>query len=498
MLRGFFNATTVFTGIIELLPDDLKLVMCNQRMAELYGYSVDEMLTLRLSDLPFSEALRQSRLELYRSCWETGKPLTTEYSLPLRGQDYYFQESISPIRDSNSGRSLLSFAAVDITDRRRAEDELRRLNTELEQRVHERTVELQRERNLSQTILDSMGEGVIYSEDGTIHYVNRALGTLTDYAAQELIGSPDGIFLGRDHIDQQGITAVYSLSGLVSEAEMTWRGERAFFRKNGSNFNAALTVSRLINVSRIDNPGSKSGIIVLVRDISEEKQLEAQKSRFIADASHELRTPLTNITTRLYLLRKQPEQSETHLSALDNAVNRATELVEDLLDINRFERGAVHLKRQQTLLQDLVMLAVQSQLPEAAAKNILLGTDMPTEAIFVLVDPNRFLQVIVNLLTNAINYTPGGGRVTVELGVEAVETRQYAVLRVRDNGIGIPPEHLPHISEPFYRVDHSARRGTGLGLSIAKEIIDLHKASLIIESAVGVGSTFGVMLPVVS
>jgi signal transduction histidine kinase len=135
--------------------------------------------------------------------------------------------------------------------------------------------------------------------------------------------------------------------------------------------------------------------------------------------------------------------------------------------------------------------AVEVQRPEAERKRQMLSLEMPSVPCFIYADAGRLTQVITNLLTNAINYTPVGGSITVR--VEADEIRNCVMIHVEDTGVGIDPDNLPHIFQPFFRVV-SEVEGTGLGLSIAREIIDLHDGAIEVKSVVGKGSTFSVRL----
>jgi signal transduction histidine kinase len=145
-------------------------------------------------------------------------------------------------------------------------------------------------------------------------------------------------------------------------------------------------------------------------------------------------------------------------------------------------------------VQSLITEVVQFEQPAAADKHVALRVDMPDEALYLLADPQRLKQVLLNLVANAVTYTLEGGQVCVQLLRERSDGMGYIVIRVQDTGIGIAPEHLPRLTEPFFRVQESSGHGTGLGLSISKEIVALHGGVLSIESKPGEGSTFSVRL----
>ncbi|MBC7811936.1 MAG: PAS domain-containing sensor histidine kinase, partial [Burkholderiales bacterium] len=366
-------------------------------------------------------------------------------------------------------------------------EQTRRYADELEERVVARTVELVMERHQLQTILDATGEGIFYTEGTVIQYANRALYEMTGYTSEELLGQPSHSLRSLT-LSEAETNALEEFDSVV-RAGGVWRAETRGRRKDGEDYDAGLTVS-LIGTGN-EEP---MRMVTIVRDISKDKELEAQKKRFIANASHELRTPITNLQTRLYLTRKQPQNLDTHLDIMERVADRLKLLVEDLLDVSRFERGIIPMKPRRILLQELVTDVARLQQPEAENKHITLICNVPTMPLYVHADPQRILQVITNLITNAINYTNEGGQVLV-LATEVVKSDQrMAVVHVQDTGMGIAPEHMQQIFQPFFRVGGDIV-GTGLGLSIAREIIALHGGEITVESQVGQGSRFSVRLP---
>jgi PAS domain S-box-containing protein len=365
----------------------------------------------------------------------------------------------------------------------------RRHAIELEQRVQERTAELEQQHAQLQAILDAMGEGVIYSDmSNHVKYINRSFARMVGYGVTEFLSHPT--------------QAYAAITGAIENAEEwrkavrraiehggTWRGELQLRRKDGSSFDASETVTAVTLPA-----GPILGRVEIIRDISQEKALQAQKDRFIANASHELRTPLTNLKMRLYLARKQPYRLDEHLSIVDQVTDRMEHLVDDLLDISRFERGTIELDRHEVVLQNLISHVVMIQQPHADQKNIRLALDLPHVPLRTLADPKRLVQVFTNLIVNAINYTREDGFVAVQLHAHREGNGDYALVRIRDSGVGIQPRFLPQIFEPFFRVTDGSVKGTGLGLSISKEIIELHGGAIMVESEIGKGSTFTVKL----
>jgi PAS domain S-box-containing protein len=363
---------------------------------------------------------------------------------------------------------------------------------ELEAMVEERTLELLREREQMQAILDGTGEGIFYAEDTRIRYANSALTTITGYQSHEFIGQSSSMLLppqdaAAKEKDDEGISTLDHIPEVVEDGG-TWRDDVLLQRADGSTFEAGLTISR---VGRRDDDVLRT--VTIVRDISREKALERQKTRFIANAAHELRSPVTSLNTRLYLIRKQPEQYERHLTHLEKVSLRMNRLISDLLDMSSFEQGRIQLRKETIILQDVLQDTLEMHEAEAEQEQIAIEVDMPLDPVHLLADPHRLQQVFTNLLTNAIHYTPPGGQIHLQV---QPETDTVCVL-FKDTGEGIPESDLPHIFQPFYRVTKE-KEGTGLGLSIAREIVEQHDGSIRAESTPGEGSVFQVVLPLFS
>ncbi|MBN1678792.1 MAG: PAS domain S-box protein [Anaerolineae bacterium] len=391
---------------------------------------------------------------------------------------------------------LQSFADQAATAIRNATlyDAIERQAAELEQRVSERTAELETQRAQLQAILDAMGEALLYSAGRNVAYVNRAFNELFGFDLDEVKNDPPGIhrYILND------VPTAQRIRGRVLDAferGQSWRGEVQLRRKDNSVFDAAITFTRV--------PGQHDqghlGEVAIFRDISQEKALQAQKDRFIANASHELRTPLANVKTRLYLAHRQPEKLEWHLNVLEQVTDSMSELVESLLDVSRFERGIIPLSRKVITLQDVISGVINVQYSEAELKSVRLVSEMLPDPLRVMADRPRLEQVITNLVVNAINYTPPEGQVTVTLSHEPGSPHApagRAVLRVQDTGVGIDPDLLAQVFEPFFRANQGTTTGTGLGLTIAKEIVELHGGEITVESEPGHGSVFVVKLDV--
>lgn len=225
------------------------------------------------------------------------------------------------------------------------------------------------------------------------------------------------------------------------------------------------------------------------------EKLFATQRRFLADVSHELRTPLTVIKGEVGLMRLTNELDEESLRSIEKEVDRLSRLVGDLLLLAQAESGQLPLELKSVEL-DTILLEVIQQMQVLASGKVNLRLE-EIDQVMVNGDRDRLKQVILNLVSNAVNYTPAGGE--VRLWLSKIDQRAY--LKVEDTGPGIPPEDLPYIFDRFYRGDPSRKRtensGFGLGLSIAKWIVDRHGGQIEVESQVGKGTRFTVWLPLV-
>lgn len=220
-----------------------------------------------------------------------------------------------------------------------------------------------------------------------------------------------------------------------------------------------------------------------------------RQRQFTADASHELRTPVTLMLSQLDVVlerARSPEEYERALRSLRDDTWRLRRLLEDLLTLARADAQQDVLQRERLDLGELAEQVVESMQPLATERNVRL-TVRAERDICVFADQARLMQLVLNLVENGVRHTLGGGLVAVS--VERTP-KSLAALTVRDTGIGIPPEHLPHVFERFYRVDPArSSGGTGLGLAISRQIAEAHSGAIEVQSEVGEGTTFCVLLP---
>jgi PAS domain S-box-containing protein len=347
--------------------------------------------------------------------------------------------------------------------------------------------------------------------DGVVTSWNAGATRLFGYTAEEMIGSPIFKLIPPDLLmEEEEILSKLRRGERIDHYETRRR------TRDGTLVDVSLTVSPVLDVT-----GSIVGASKIARDISalrraqadrdqllmaerraraEAERLGHMKDEFLATLSHELRTPLTTIIGWTNLLRRRATVSQEEMKAAVETIYRnaraQAQIIDDLLDMSRIISGKIRLQSESVDLRDLVNAALDSIQPSAASKQIEVIPLLDPATGVIAGDPARLQQVLWNLLTNAIKFTPTGGRIHVRLRW----LEDGAEISVTDTGIGIAPEFLPHVFERFRQADGSTTRehgGLGLGLSIVRNLVELHGGSVAVSSpGTNRGSTFTVRLPV--
>jgi signal transduction histidine kinase len=321
-----------------------------------------------------------------------------------------------------------------------------------------------------ETVLSSMEEGVVLAApDGRIR--------LTNPAAERHLGARPS-----------SLSAVLPLS--LQDAARTATAERHIVSVEAETG----APSRWLRASAIP-VGDDGSMLLVVRDVTEAKLLEAVRRDFVANASHELKTPAASIQATAETIRTAATQDPTVVprfaEQLDREAIRLSRIVSDLLDLSRLETGS---NLDETVAVD-GLLREEAERFERAASEASVGLTIHAETAVRVRGSARDLSLLIrNLVDNAIRYTRAGGRVDVGLACDG----GHAVLTVADTGIGIPTRDLPRIFERFYRVDRARSRetgGTGLGLSIVRHIVENHHGTVSVTSELGRGTTFVIRLP---
>lgn len=245
----------------------------------------------------------------------------------------------------------------------------------------------------------------------------------------------------------------------------------------------------------------EGGVIAVIHDITDQKRLDDARREFVANVSHELRTPLTNIRsyteTLLDAAGELPLETEKQfLGVISSESERMARIVTDLLTLSRLDYGRMELRMTEFSLAEMLQNIVDAMKLNAEESNHTLQLEIIEPLPKIVGDRDRLEQVVVNIVSNAIKYTPPGGHIWISARSESEET---VCIVVKDDGIGIPEEDVPRLFERFYRVDKARSRaagGTGLGLAIAKEIVEQHAGHISIESVYGEGATVTISLPI--
>lgn len=365
---------------------------------------------------------------------------------------------------------------------------LRQYATHLEIEVAERTSELVLEQRRLQAIFDATGEGVLYLEDFRFQYVNPAFCRMLGYRADELVGQSLSLVYP-EMIDPDTHAPTALMKRLLSARVL--RIDTRLIGKDDHQFDARLTFT-LVG----DHDTHPARVVAVVRDISDEIALQRQRARFITNAAHELRTPLTSLGLRVHMLQKQPARLDEHLKHLERINTNLTRMVEELLDLSRFENDAIILERDWHNLQSIIRTAASIQKPFMERESVHLDVRIAVNSIQVYVDHGRMVQAVEKLLINALNYSEPDMTIQLEVQMRLVGDQQEAQIIVTDEGNGIDSELLPdQVFEAFSRPRLGNQFETGMGLALARQIVTLHGGLISAENRIQGGSRLTITLP---
>lgn len=385
-------------------------------------------------------------------------------------------------------------------------DQLRLIvNRALEKRSLQREMEvlrLERERSLRDiateksriaTIINCMGDGVLVCDrDSCVVLTNPAAGRMLGIQESSLIGRS----LSECRIDG---TLTDTILGSLRSADSAFPTVSQEICPTGG----AVPTFLRAHIAPVKNDlGETLGAVTVLQDITGLKELDRMKSDFVAMVSHELRSPVASIQQQLSVMLEglSGDLSDRQMKMLKRAKERGhglLDLINDLLDLSKIEAGMAVQYKEPLQMEELLGKIHEAMLPEAEAKRLKLKLHVEPPLRLVQGDRNNLEGVFTNLVNNAIKYTPEGGEIDIRVKGEGENIR----IDVSDTGIGISEKDLPRIFDRFYRVKSEKTRqivGTGLGLSIAKHIVEAHLGKIFVESEEGGGSTFTVVLPVVS
>ncbi len=442
----------------------------------------------RIGDQDFAPGNLQESLE--------GKPIPRRLATitTLAGQEKIMEFTGAPLRDEGDRVVMAMMVARDVTDDQRLRAEMREVNQRLlASGLREQALAQEAERQTAQlnALMENQTEGVIVAEStGRIVLVNRV--------GREMCGWPEGM-VPRTVEDYRRLD-LRRLDGTPLPFD-EWPINRAL---RGERFTDQETIlvwpsgeerRLLCSGSAVQQAGWKTLAITVYRDVTELRRLEQAKGEYISIISHDLRTPLTALMGFVQLLGMQlakkglGREAGIAEKALESA-RKMNSMIQDLADSARLESGKLELAKEPTNLNSLVKDIVERAGPPEDQHRLQVET---TEGIPKLsLDPNRFERALVNLISNALKYSPADRPVVVR-----VERRDgEAIVSVIDQGAGIPPEEVSHLFERYYRTKKTRKtEGLGLGLYITRQIVDAHGGRVWVESEQGKGSKFRVAVP---
>jgi PAS domain S-box-containing protein len=381
--------------------------------------------------------------------------------------------------------------------------ELEEANQSLRQDIVVRTKledELRRSEEKFRLLVGGIRDYAVFMLDpeGRIATWNDGAEAIKGYKAEEIIGEHFSRFYPQEAIDAKFPQMELEVAARVGRFEDEgWR-----LRKDGTAFWANVIITALF-----DSSGQLRGFAKVTRDMTERRRIvaleqsERKMNEFLAMLGHELRNPLAPIRNALDLMHLQSNgdsRLEWARSVIDRQLTQLTRLVDDLLDIGRISSGKIALHREPIEINAAVQRAVEASRPLADASQHTLEVRLSPEPVTVDGDLTRLSQAVLNLLTNAIKYTPSGGRIEVDVAREG----DMAVIHVKDSGIGMSPELIPRVFDLFVQGERSLDRsegGLGIGLTLVKRLVSLHGGTVSVHSAgPGQGSEFAISIPVLA
>ncbi len=370
--------------------------------------------------------------------------------------------------------------------RLRTSDETRTLADNINYLVEELKDKIrlaQEEKSKLMTALTSINEGVvILNQEERIEFLSPSLA---------------GILSGQ-YEDFLGKTLLESFRNAeLQKAFQSFKQTRQSISREIA-LGAAETVIMSVSLSEVQGLPGEEKVMIVFHDVTRLKKLERVRTDFVANVTHEIRTPLTAVIGYLETLQagalENPEDAKRFTDIMLKQARRLHRLVEDLMTLSRIELGEVVFRFEDILLPEAMDNVVSLLDAKAAAKTITLQNRLPRNLRPIKADRDRLSQILVNVLDNAVKFTPEGGRITME----AEERGDQVALKISDSGIGIPGEEIQRLGERFYRVDKTRSRelgGTGLGLSIVKHLMLAHGGRMEIESQPGRGTTVSLYFP---
>ena len=359
-------------------------------------------------------------------------------------------------------------------------------------RVEEAQESSDSERRRLDSVLSHMSDGVIATDRrGNISIINDMACEYLDVESKDVIGT--------------SILDVLKIREMQTMRELIENQDGIIVDMSDAGHDQILN-AYFSTIQR--ETGFISGLVCVLHDVTEQQKIDRERRQFVSNVSHELRTPLTSMRSYIEALNdgawKDPEVAPSFLKVTQDETDRMIRMINDLLSLSRMDSGTVKLDFELVNLNelfnyilnrfDMMLKKDNNDTRETKSKNYTIKRDFTKRDLWVEIDTDKFIQVVDNIMNNAIKYSPDGGVITCRL----LETHNHVILSITDQGLGIPRKDLGHIFDRFFRVDKARSRaqgGTGLGLAISKEVIEMHHGKIWVDSIEGKGSTFYISLP---
>lgn len=471
-------------------PDN-PIIYCNIAFEEISGYSQNEIIG---HNCRFLQALdrAQDERQIIKNAVKNGEECKVEIRNYRKNGSLFWNELIiSPVKDKNGEITHFIGVQNDITDRKKTENDLREEKSSVEKKILERTKELSENQAFLSSIIQTVRESLIVLDidykvlSANNHFLNSFKVTQEDTVGKLLFE------LGNHQWD------IDALKVLLTKILPTNNPVIDFEVEHDFPYIGKKTM--LVNAYRIEFEGQyKDRILIAIEDITEKKEINRRKDDFLSIASHELKTPLTTIKGFVQLLERMvPEgSSEKFVSTLQKVsfnVDRLNNLIAELLDTSKIQSGHIEIHKEPFDIDKLIRDTIDNLTLASPTHRINVKSDT---GAMVLGDELQISQVINNLVSNAIKYSPG----KTEIEVYCNRVGHFVKISVTDYGMGISQQDQLKIFERFFRVRDIQKKfpGMGIGLYICHEIVANHEGTLWVESEIGSGSTFNFTLPIIN
>lgn len=483
--KNVFNRSNVISAISgDSAYEIYKVINKNSKIEEVLAYSipikvnqsVKYIVNTRIFTNKIKEALNENRIIILISIC---------IALAVTGViGYIFASTVTePIKDLTSSAKEMARGKLHQRISVKSNDEIGQLTKSFNHMAFElnKTLsDMSREKNKLEQVFEHMKDGIIaFNADGLIIHSNPATYEILEC---DFIG--DNFYYLFDKLNLEvNFSEILNMS--TSDIKK--------FELNTNDKFINIVVANYLNDKK-----EPEGVIVMLQNITKQKKLDDMRKEFVANVSHELRTPLTTVKSYVETIidsnLDDKEMALKFLDTINSESDRMALLVQDLLQLSKFDNKQIKFERKEENLVDLVKNTVEQYKIQAKNKNQYISFDTEIEEIVLFIDKARISQVLNNILSNALKYSLENDKINVNIN----NKEDIVEVVIKDTGMGIPKEDLPRIFERFYRVDKARSRsmgGTGLGLSIAKEIMEYHGGTINIDSIYGQGTTVTLVFP---